>query len=185
MIPVVKRNQAEEIRFALGRSSVGRVLVASSDKGVVAISVGEDPDELVDELLRLFPAAHVVSGDRQDRDLVNRVAAYIENPRSELDLPLDLRGTAFQRKVWRAVREIPFGTTSTYAEVARKIGAPRAMRAVGSACANCRLAFVIPCHRVLRSDGSCSAGRERQQFLIDRERAAEAKAPQKFRRDDG
>jgi AraC family transcriptional regulator of adaptative response/methylated-DNA-[protein]-cysteine methyltransferase len=172
-------NPEEEIRFAAGRSSLGAVLVASSDRGVVSISIGKDFDEMLGELQLEFPDAHLVPGDREDKNLVKLVVDFIENPKRELDLPLDIRGTAFQRKVWRVVQEIPLGETSTYTEVARKIGAPKAMRAVGSACANNKLALVIPCHRVLRSDGSFVGGtywnKDRQEMLMSREAASQPK----------
>ncbi len=144
----------EEISFATGRSVLGAIIVASSEKGVVAIMRRKDPDQLVDDLQRRFPNAHLVNGGREDQALVRRVVEYVANPRLGLDLTLDMRGTAFQKRVWKAVQEMPVGKTSTYTEVARKIGSPKAIRAVGNACATCNLGFAIPCHRVLRSDGS-------------------------------
>jgi AraC family transcriptional regulator of adaptative response/methylated-DNA-[protein]-cysteine methyltransferase len=179
MVPPRRRGAEEEIRFAIGQSSLGAVLVASSDRGVVSISIGKNSDEMLGELQLELPGAHLVPGDREDKNLVKLVVGFIERPGSELDLPLDIRGTAFQRKVWRAVQEIPLGETSTYTEVAKQIGAPKAMRAVGSACANNKLALVIPCHRVLRSDGSFVGGtywnKERQEMLMNREAAARVK----------
>ena len=168
----------EEIRFGVGRSSLGPILVAFSEKGVVSILTGQDPDQLLPELEEQFPQAHLVSALRDDMKLLARVIEYIETPARGLDLPLDLRGTAFQKRVWKAVREIPVGQTSTYTEVARKIGAPKAVRAVGSACARCGLAFAIPCHRVLRHDGTFHgndpASTERMRTLLAREAASES-----------
>ena len=149
----------EEIRFHVGRSSLGHILVASSQKGVVSISVGEDPDQLVRNLRREFPKALVMHGDHHDKNRVARVIEFIKAPKENLALPIDLRGTAFQQKVWEAVRKISLGQTTNYAEVARRIGSPKAIRAVGRACSTSRLAIAIPCHRVLRSDGTLPEGR--------------------------
>lgn len=180
--PVVKlsnhRPSAEELRFAFGRSSLGAVVVASSERGVVAISLGGNPDELLGEIQVRFSAAHLVPGDRHDRAVVKSVVAFIEHPVADLDFELDLRGTRFQRRVWAAVREVPLGHLTTYAEIARRIGSPRAMRAVGSACANAPIAFAIPCHRVGRSDGTFPAAimgdSERLAIFLAREAAARA-----------
>lgn len=164
----------EAIRHAAGRSSLGPVLVASSDKGVVAILIGDDAEQLVRDLQRIFPDAHLFNGDREAQLRVQRVVDYIESPARGLDLPLDIRGTEFQNRVWRAVRDIPMGQTSSYKEIAQKVGAPKAARAVGNACAGNHLALVIPCHRVLASDGTISEGwgRERKRTLIERETTA-------------
>jgi AraC family transcriptional regulator of adaptative response/methylated-DNA-[protein]-cysteine methyltransferase len=112
----------------------------------------------MENLEQRFPEAALVKGDREDRATLQEVIAYVKDPRRKLDAPLDLRGTEFQVKAWLAVRDVPPGTTATYRDIAEKIGAPRAMRAVGSACANNKLAMVIPCHRILRSDGSMAGG---------------------------
>jgi len=166
----------EEIRFGIGRSSLGPLLIAFSGKGVVSILRGEDADQLLPELEEQFPQAHLIPALRDDMKLLARVIECVETPGRGLDLPLDLRGTAFQKRVWKAVREIPVGQTSTYTEIARKIGAPKAVRAVGSACARCGLAFAIPCHRVLRHDGSFHgndpSSTERMRTLLAREAAA-------------
>ncbi|MGB8352889.1 MAG: methylated-DNA--[protein]-cysteine S-methyltransferase [Chthoniobacteraceae bacterium] len=161
----------EEIYFAMGKSSLGVVLVASSDKGVVSILMRDNGDELIHDLQERFPQAHLVHGrgDRESQELVARVVEFIEKPARGLDLQLDIRGTVFQRKVWRAVREIPAGRTSTYTEIARKIGVPKAMRAVGTACSTNLISFAIPCHRVLRKDGSFCGDIGRQSVLISRE----------------
>jgi AraC family transcriptional regulator of adaptative response/methylated-DNA-[protein]-cysteine methyltransferase len=164
----------EDIRFAVGQTSLGAILVACSAKGVASILLGDDPDELVRNLQDRFPNAHLIGADRDYEALVARVVGFIEKPRIGLDLPLDVRGTAFQQRVWQALQQIRAGETACYAEIARRIGAPRAIRAVAEACAANNLAVAIPCHRVIRKDGSLSgyAWRvERKRTLVDRERA--------------
>jgi AraC family transcriptional regulator, regulatory protein of adaptative response / methylated-DNA-[protein]-cysteine methyltransferase len=164
----------EEIRFAVGESSLGAILVASSKQGVASILLGNDPDELVRNLQDRFPKAELIGADRQYESLVARVIGFIEAPGLGLDLPLDVRGTAFQQRVWQALQEIPVGRTLSYAEVARRIGAPKAVRAVAGACAANNLAVAIPCHRVVRNDGALSGyawGVERKRRLLDREAA--------------
>jgi AraC family transcriptional regulator of adaptative response/methylated-DNA-[protein]-cysteine methyltransferase len=162
----------EKIKFAVGQTSLGAVLVASSKKGVAAILLGDDPDKLVRNLQDRFPKAHLIGADRDYEALVARVVGFIEHPGIGLDLPLDVRGTTFQQRVWQAMREIPVGETVSYAEIARRIGYPKATRAVAGACAANKLAVAIPCHRVVRNDGSLSGyawGVERKRALIDRE----------------
>jgi AraC family transcriptional regulator, regulatory protein of adaptative response / methylated-DNA-[protein]-cysteine methyltransferase len=162
----------EEIKFAVGQTSLGAILVASSKKGVAAILLGDDPDKLVRNLQDRFPRAYLVGADRDYEALVARVVGLVEAPWNGLDLPLDVRGTAFQQRVWRALQEIPVGATVSYAEIARRIGAPKAVRAVAGACAANNLAVAIPCHRVVRNDGSLSGyawGVERRRLLLDRE----------------
>jgi AraC family transcriptional regulator of adaptative response/methylated-DNA-[protein]-cysteine methyltransferase len=164
----------EEIRFAVGQSSLGSILVAASKQGVAAIFLGDDPDELVRELQDRFPRAHLVGGDRAYEALVARVVGFVEAPSIGLDLPLDVRGTAFQQRVWRALQEIPIGATVSYAEIARRIDAPKSVRAVAGACAANNLAIAIPCHRVVRNDGAISGyawGVERKRALLEREAA--------------
>ncbi len=165
----------EAIRFAVGQSSLGAILVASSQKGIAAILMGEDPERLVRELQDRFPKARLTGDDSSFEALVARVVAAVEAPGVGLDLPLDVRGTAFQRRVWRALQEIPTGQTASYAEVARRIGAPRAVRAVAGACAANALALAIPCHRVVRTDGALSGyawGVDRKRVLLEREASA-------------
>jgi AraC family transcriptional regulator, regulatory protein of adaptative response / methylated-DNA-[protein]-cysteine methyltransferase len=162
----------EEIKFAIGQATLGAILVASSKKGVAAILLGDDPEQLVRNLQDRFPKAHLIGGDQEYEALVARVVAFVEKPEIGLDLPLDVRGTAFQQRVWRALREIPIGQTASYAEIARRIGSPKAVRAVAGACAENKLAVAIPCHRVVRMDGSLSGyawGVERKRILLDRE----------------
>ena len=165
----------EDIRFAVGQSSLGAILVASSVKGVAAILMGEDPEALLRSLQDRFPKARLIGGDADYEQLVARVVGMIEAPNIGLDLPLDVRGTAFQQRVWQALREIPPGKTVTYTEIARAIGAPKAVRAVAGACAANNLAVAIPCHRVVRNDGALSGyawGVERKRALIEREAVA-------------
>ena len=164
----------EEIRFAVGETSLGAILVASSKKGVASILLGTDPDTLVRNLQDRFPKARLIGADGDYEALVARVVGFVEAPNLGLDLPLDVRGTAFQQRVWQALQEIPVGQTVSYAEVARRIGSPTAVRAVAGACAANNLAVAIPCHRVVRNDGSLSGydwGVERKRVLLDREAA--------------
>ena len=163
---------SEEIRFAVGQASLGAILVASTRKGVVSILLGDNPDELVRNLQDRFPKAHLIGADRDYEALVARVVGFVETPATGLDLPLDLRGTAFQQRVWQALQQIPPGQSVSYAEIARRIGSPKAVRAVAQACAANNIALAIPCHRVVRTDGSLSGyawGVERKRTLLDRE----------------
>jgi AraC family transcriptional regulator of adaptative response/methylated-DNA-[protein]-cysteine methyltransferase len=160
------------LRFAVGQCSLGAILVASSEKGVAAILLGDDPEALVHELERDFPNAELSGSDPDFERLVATVAGFVDNPSQGIGLPLDIRGTAFQEKVWLALMEIPVGKTMTYSEIAERIGAPGAARAVGAACASNMLAVAIPCHRVVRTDGSLSGyrwGIERKRTLLGRE----------------
>ena len=162
-----------EIRFALGECSLGSILVAQSRRGICSILLGDDPDALARALQDRFPKATLIGGDADFERLVSRVIGFVEAPALGLDLPLDVRGTAFQQRVWQALREIPPGQTRSYTEIARAIGVPNAVRAVAGACAANVLAVAIPCHRVLRSDGSISGyrwGVERKRTLLQRER---------------
>ena len=142
------------IRFAVGECSLGSILVAASDKGVCAILIGDDPNELTRDLQRRFRNANLIGGDRNFERLVAQVVGFVEQPRTACDLPLDIRGTAFQQRVWQALRKIPPGTTTTYAEIAARIGEPKSVRAVAGAIAANPIAVAIPCHRVIRTDGS-------------------------------
>jgi len=165
----------ETIRFAVGECSLGSLLVAASGKGVCAISIGDDPDKLVAELKDRFPKAQLIGDDRQFEHVVAQVIRFVEAPRIGLDLPLDIRGTAFQRRVWKALRDIPAGTTASYSDVAKRIGSPKSVRAVAGACAANTIAVAIPCHRVLRSGGAVSGyrwGVERKRALLEKEQAA-------------
>ena len=161
-----------EIRYAIGESSLGLLLVAASDRGVCAIFFGDDADALVRDLRRQFPRARVTSGGSEFDDLLGKVIGFVENPRRDLDLPLDIRGTAFQRRVWEALRRIPLGATASYGEIAKAIGSPKSVRAVGRACGSNPIALAIPCHRVVGSGGSLTGyrgGVERKRALLAKE----------------
>ena len=164
-----------DIRFAIGQCSLGAILVAQSERGVCAILLGDDPQTLLQDLQDQFPRANLIGGDTQFEQLVAQVVGFIEAPSIGLALPLDVRGTAFQQRVWQALQEIPAGSTASYAEIAARIGAPRAVRAVAQACAANHLAVAIPCHRVVRSDGNLSGyrwGVARKRELLEREAQA-------------
>lgn len=161
-----------DIRFAVGECNLGAILVAQSDKGVCAILMGDDAEQLVQELQDQFSSANLIAGDSDYESLVAKVVGFVEAPQTGLDLPLDIRGTAFQRRVWEALQKIPAGQTLSYSEVAHRIGSPQAIRAVARACAANRLAVAIPCHRVVRNDGGLSGyrwGVDRKRALLQRE----------------
>jgi AraC family transcriptional regulator of adaptative response/methylated-DNA-[protein]-cysteine methyltransferase len=163
------------IRFAVGECSLGSILVAATDKGVCAIELGDDPDALVRALQDIFPQARLVGGDAAFEQLVAKVVGFVEAPAHGLELPLDIRGTSFQQRVWKALRAIPAGSTATYTEIAKRIGRPKAVRAVAHACASNAIAVAIPCHRVVRMDGSMAGyrwGVARKRALLAREKAA-------------
>lgn len=162
----------ETIRFAVGECSLGSILVAATARGVCAIRLGDDPAVLARELEDRFPRALLIGGDKGFESLVARVVGLVEAPALSLDLPLDIRGTTFQRRVWVALRGIPAGTTATYGAIAERIGSPTAARAVANACAANPLAVAIPCHRVVRNDGTPGGyrwGVERKRALLARE----------------
>jgi AraC family transcriptional regulator of adaptative response/methylated-DNA-[protein]-cysteine methyltransferase len=174
MTPTEYRNGGAdiEIRFAVGECSLGSILVGCSPRGVAAILLGDDPKALLRDFQDRFPRARLIGGDADFERLVAKVVGFVEAPRLGLDLPLDLRGTAFQQRVWQALREIPPGATVSYSEIARRIGAPKSVRAVAQACGANTLAVAIPCHRVVRHDGALSGyrwGVERKRILIERE----------------
>jgi AraC family transcriptional regulator of adaptative response/methylated-DNA-[protein]-cysteine methyltransferase len=160
------------IRYAVRACSLGKVLVAASTKGVAAILLGDDAATLVRDLKERLPRAELVGGDAAFERLVAKVVALVEAPSTSLELPLDVRGTAFQHRVWTALRDIPPGSTASYAEIARRIGDPKAVRAVAGACAANPLAVAIPCHRAVRSDGALAGyrwGVARKRALLARE----------------
>jgi AraC family transcriptional regulator of adaptative response/methylated-DNA-[protein]-cysteine methyltransferase len=170
-----KGGAGESIQFAVGESSLGSILVAVSVKGVCAISLGDDPGALLRDLQDRFPRADLVGGDKEFEKTVAQVVGFIEAPRIGLNLPLDVRGTAFQLRVWQALKKIPLGETVSYSDIAERIGAPKAVRAVAQACGSNHLALAIPCHRVLRNDGTLSGyrwGVERKRALLNREGVA-------------
>jgi AraC family transcriptional regulator of adaptative response/methylated-DNA-[protein]-cysteine methyltransferase len=160
------------IRFAIGECSLGSILVAQSERGVCAIFLGDDPNALVRDLQDTFPRADLIGGDEDFERLVARVVGFVEAPRLGLNLPLDVRGTAFQQRVWQALSEIPAGATASYTDIAHRIGAPGSVRAVAQACAANTLAVAIPCHRVVRNNGALSGyrwGVQRKRVLLERE----------------
>ena len=161
-----------QIRFAVGECSLGSILVAASERGVCAILIGDDPGTLGRDLHDRFPRAALSGGGTDFEQLVAQVLGFVEAPRLGLDLPLDVRGTAFQQCVWQALLDIPAGQTATYSQIAKRIGAPKSARAVAQACGANGLAVAIPCHRVVRNDGALSGyrwGVQRKRALLDRE----------------
>ncbi|MFL6575636.1 MAG: bifunctional DNA-binding transcriptional regulator/O6-methylguanine-DNA methyltransferase Ada [Povalibacter sp.] len=163
------------IRFAVAQCSLGAILVAATDKGVCCILLGDDPERLVHDMQDRFPRAQLIGADAAFEKLVAKVIGFVEAPALGLDLPLDVRGTAFQQRVWEALRAIPAGETVSYTEMAKRIGAPKAVRAIAQACAANPVAVAIPCHRVVRNDGALSGyrwGVERKRALLDREKVA-------------
>lgn len=163
------------IRFAVGECFLGSFLVASTNKGVCAILLGDDPEALLRELQDRFPRAQLIGGDGDFEKLVAKVLSFIEEPSKGLDLPLDIRGTAFQQRVWQALREIPSGATVSYSDIAERLGSPNSVRAVAGACAANAIAIAIPCHRVVRKCGDLSGyywGIARKRALLQRESGA-------------
>jgi len=161
------------IRHAAGKCWLGTILVAASDKGVCAILLGDDPKLLLADLRKRFPKARLVEGDGAFARSVAAVAAFVAQPARGLELPLDIRGTAFQRRVWELLRAIPPGKTASYSEIAARMGSPSAARAVASACAANALAVAIPCHRAIAASGKLAGyrwGIERKRRLLQRER---------------
>jgi AraC family transcriptional regulator of adaptative response/methylated-DNA-[protein]-cysteine methyltransferase len=161
-----------QIRFAIGECSLGSILVAATDKGVCSILMGRDPDALVRQLQDRFSKADLIGGDAAFEKLVAKVIGFIEQPRIGLHLPLDVQGTTFQQRVWRALRKIAVGKTASYGDIAARIGQPNAVRAVAQACAANTIAVAIPCHRVIRTDGNLSGyrwGVQRKRALLERE----------------
>lgn len=175
MTPNAYRNGGAEteITFAVGQCSLGAILVAMSPKGICAILLGDDPDALVRDLQDRFAKAALTGGDKDFERIVAKVVGFVDSPPATFDLPLDIRGTAFQHRVWQALRQIPAGTTESYSDIARRIGDDKAVRAVASACAANPIAVAIPCHRVVRTDGALSGyrwGIERKRALLAKEK---------------
>lgn len=165
-----------QIYFALTICSMGDILVAQSEKGICAILLGDDASLLLEDLQDKFPHAELIGGDAQFEKVISQVVGFIEAPEIGLNLPLDIRGTAFQQRVWQALRDIPIGTTVSYTDIAQRIGSPKAVRAVAGACAANMLAVAIPCHRVVRNDGALSGyrwGIERKRVLLNKESKGE------------
>ncbi|MGE7993394.1 bifunctional DNA-binding transcriptional regulator/O6-methylguanine-DNA methyltransferase Ada [Pseudomonas sp. NPDC089554] len=160
------------IHFAIGQCFLGAILVAQSERGICAILLGDDPEALLRDVQDQFPKAELVGGDTGFERFVAEVVGFVEHPGLGLALPLDVQGTAFQERVWQALREVPAGGRVSYSDIAERIGAPKAVRAVALACAANRIAVAIPCHRVVRRDGDISGyrwGVERKRQLLDRE----------------
>jgi AraC family transcriptional regulator, regulatory protein of adaptative response / methylated-DNA-[protein]-cysteine methyltransferase len=176
----VQAMSSDVIRFAVGTSSLGSVLVGVSDKGVCAILLGRDPDGVARELRDRFPGAQLIAEGEKLGQLVGTVVDFVEAPALGLDLMLDLRGTAVQLRVWQALGEIPAGSTASYSDIARRIGAPQTALEVAQACASNAIAVAIPCHRVVRKNGALSGyrwGVWRKRALLQREAAALASTP--------
>ena len=164
--------EGQRIRYALRRTKLGWLLLAATDRGVCTVAFGDDPEALEEDLRRRFARAERIEKDAGLESWLARITAFLEDPTTPLDLPLDIRGTAFREKVWRALREIPPGQTVDYGELAKRIGAPRAVRAVGAACGANPTALLIPCHRVRRRDGGLGGWRwgvERKRRLLEAE----------------
>ena len=163
----------ESLTYGIAKSTLGNVLVATGDKGVVAVLIGESPTVVIDDLRTRFPKAHLVRDDQMHATETSQLINYIESADEDVNFDLDLRGTEFQRKVWRAVRKIKIGETTTYTDLARSIGSPKAIRAVANACSVNPFAFAVPCHRVLHKERALSfspnRGNDRQRPMVDRE----------------
>lgn len=182
-----KGGQDTEIRFAIAECSLGSILVASSAKGVCAILMDDDPEFLLRDLQDRFPRSTLIGADAAYERLVAQVVGFVEAPQLGLDLPLDVRGTAFQQRVWQVLRNIPYGSTASYSEIAEKIGMPKAVRAVAQACRANALAVAIPCHRVVRTDGALSGyrwGVERKRRLLDKEAQARSQKNQQANQEE-
>jgi AraC family transcriptional regulator of adaptative response/methylated-DNA-[protein]-cysteine methyltransferase len=163
------------IRFAVGHCSLGSILVAQSERGICAILLGDDPEQLIRQFQDRFARANLVGADQTFEQLVAKVVRVVETPAHGLDLPLDVQGTVFQQRVWQALRDVPAGSTTTYTEIARRLGSPKSARAVAQACGANVLAVAIPCHRVVRTDGTVSGyrwGIARKRALLKREAGA-------------
>ena len=164
-----------EIAFAVVPCSLGRLLVAATPRGVCRVSLGDNTATLEADLAAEFPAAHIFKDQLTLEDTVKAILGYLDGSEPHLDLPLDIRATAFQRRVWQELQKIPYGETRSYAEVAKRIGQPTASRAVARACATNPAALVIPCHRVVRESGDLGGyrwGADRKRALLERERDA-------------
>jgi len=170
----------ETIRFVTVATALGWALVAATERGICMTALGDDRDSLAGSLRQRFPSAEVIAEDAGLKQWADRIVRFITAPEQNLDLPLDIRGTAFQARVWRALQKIPLGKTASYAEIAAALGQPKAVRAVAQACASNKLALLVPCHRVIRTDGDLGGyrwGLERKRALLARERAAAAQEP--------
>lgn len=175
-----KGGQDAAIKFAVGQCSLGAILVAATSKGICAILLGDDPEALLQDLQDRFPNAELTGGDAAFENTAAQVIAFAEHPKASFSLPLDIQGTAFQQRVWQALRAIPPGETATYAQIAKEIGTPSGVRAVAGACAANPIAVIVPCHRVIRMDGGLSGyrwGIERKRALLAKEAAGNRRRP--------
>jgi AraC family transcriptional regulator, regulatory protein of adaptative response / methylated-DNA-[protein]-cysteine methyltransferase len=176
------KRQGEVLTYGIAKSALGTILVATSAKGVVAVLIGEDAAAVSEELRTRFPKAHLLRDDQANRAKTSRLVDYIESAQEDVDFDLDLRGTKFQQKVWQAVRKVMIGQTTTYTDLARAIGFPKAIRAVANACSINPLAFAVPCHRVLHKNRALSfghnRGNDRQRPMVEREARAKAQLAQ-------
>src|SRR6266481_3741447 len=182
MTPGARRRggSGETIRFVTVETPLGWALVAATERGICMTALGDDRDSLASALQKRFPAAAVIAEDAGLKEWADQVVRFITEPGRNLDLPLDIQGTAFQARVWRALQKIRLGRTASYSEIAAALGQPKAVRAVAQACAANKLALLVPCHRVIRSDGDLGGyrwGLERKRALLARERTAVAPEP--------
>ena len=167
------KKKTEEIQYATGECFLGLVLIAVSEKGLCAVFFGDCSKTLISELKKSFPKVILVDGDSKTEDILLHVIEVVSNPIHKLRVPLDLRGTPFQLQIWKALQEIPVGTTTTYTDIAKKVGKPKSVRAVGSACGSNLISVVIPCHRVIRKDRNLAGYRwllERKSKLLQLEK---------------
>ncbi len=182
MTPGARRRggNGQTIRFVTVETPLGWALVAATERGICMTGLADDRESLVTALRQRFPAAQVIAEEAGLKDWADRIVRFITAPDRNLELPLDIRGTAFQARVWRALQKIPLGTTASYTEIAVALGQPKAVRAVAQACAANKLALLVPCHRVIRSDGDLGGyrwGLERKRALLAAERAAAVREP--------
>ena len=175
MKPSEFRKGAEgiHINYMVAKSDLGWVLIGATERGICTIELGDSPDLLTRRLHNNFPKAVITENDAELNQWVQQILSHLKNPHRKLNLPLDIQGTAFQRQVWQTLREVPFGATTTYAEIAEKIGKPKAVRAVAGACASNKIAIAVPCHRVVRKNGGLGGyrwGNEKKRLILEREK---------------
>jgi AraC family transcriptional regulator of adaptative response/methylated-DNA-[protein]-cysteine methyltransferase len=177
MTPAVRRHggRGETIRFTTVRTALGWALIAATERGICMTALGDDKAPLEADLRRRFPAALIWPADERLARWAEGIVRFVTDPGEQPDLPLDIRGTAFQARVWRALQKVPPGKTATYTEIAAVLGQPKAVRAVAAACAANKLALLVPCHRIVRQDGDLAGyrwGIERKRALLASESAA-------------
>lgn len=170
---MIKLNTDMTIKYAVKKSSLGLMLLAKSDKGICALFFSDNQNTLIQELQYRFPRTNIIADDNICDDIA-KISSFMDEPKQEINLPLDIQGTEFQQRVWKALQEIPLGTKVSYTDIAKKIGSPKSVRAVANACGENKISILIPCHRVVRRDGSVSGyrwGIERKIELLKRENA--------------